>query len=305
MLSYPRRIILSRKGFDSAAGGCASPILDGKLISLPIPETDCSVAPCSAGHVTYRQLGKAKGDPSIAGLVSELTGGKVSPDRCVHLDPDIRPELRRSHHRKSSGNSMLFGQVGSAQSELRTVESGDLFLFFGWFREAERTGSGFRFRPGLRDQHHLWGWLQVSEVLRLDQAAKAGALSLRHSHHPHVSHARYRRNNTLYEATQHLSFAPQLAGAGTFQQANSRTCLTAPEARSRSEWLLPSFFRETGMTRFNFSSEFWKRQGQTIRSIAPRCKGCGAASYGQEFVFEAARSRQRVHAWLRTLFPFA
>ena len=33
------KIILSRKGFDSSAGGYASPILDGKrLISLPIPE---------------------------------------------------------------------------------------------------------------------------------------------------------------------------------------------------------------------------------------------------------------------------
>lgn len=32
------RIILSRKGFDSEYGGCASPILpDGKMISMPIP----------------------------------------------------------------------------------------------------------------------------------------------------------------------------------------------------------------------------------------------------------------------------
>lgn len=32
------KIILSRKGFDSVAGGCASPIINGKtLLSLPIP----------------------------------------------------------------------------------------------------------------------------------------------------------------------------------------------------------------------------------------------------------------------------
>jgi len=32
------KIILSRKGFDSSVGGCASPILpDGKMLSLPIP----------------------------------------------------------------------------------------------------------------------------------------------------------------------------------------------------------------------------------------------------------------------------
>lgn len=31
------RVIFSRKGFDSAAGGCPSPIVEGKPISLPIP----------------------------------------------------------------------------------------------------------------------------------------------------------------------------------------------------------------------------------------------------------------------------
>ena len=32
------KLILSRKGFDSANGGCPSPILDGRLCSLPIPD---------------------------------------------------------------------------------------------------------------------------------------------------------------------------------------------------------------------------------------------------------------------------
>ncbi|MBA3801209.1 MAG: hypothetical protein H0X18_19410 [Geodermatophilaceae bacterium] len=33
------KLILSRKGFDSAAGGCPSPILeDGSMLSLPIPD---------------------------------------------------------------------------------------------------------------------------------------------------------------------------------------------------------------------------------------------------------------------------
>nr|WP_275450862.1 hypothetical protein [Pseudomonas syringae] len=38
------RIILSRKGFDSAAGGCQGPILpDGRLFSLPIPDKASSI----------------------------------------------------------------------------------------------------------------------------------------------------------------------------------------------------------------------------------------------------------------------
>lgn len=32
------KIILSRKGFDSASGGCPSFIIGDKLISLPIPD---------------------------------------------------------------------------------------------------------------------------------------------------------------------------------------------------------------------------------------------------------------------------
>lgn len=200
---------------------------------------------------------------------------------------------------------MLFGQVGSAQSELRTIRPGDLFLFFGWFREAEKLAKAFRFRPGAPDEHHLWGWLQVGAVHRLDDALESGELTSAHAHHPHVSHAHTRSNNTLYEALPSLSFAPALPGAGVFSRASDRTRLTAPGAKSRSEWLLPSFFLDTGLTRFNFSPEFWDVQGNSIRSIAPRCKGCGASTYGQEFVFETGASKRSVHAWLRVIFADA
>ena len=38
------RIILSRKGFDSANGGYPSPIMpDGRMVSLPIPEQETDV----------------------------------------------------------------------------------------------------------------------------------------------------------------------------------------------------------------------------------------------------------------------
>ena len=38
------RIILSRKGFDSANGGYPSPIMpDGRMVSLPIPDQDTDV----------------------------------------------------------------------------------------------------------------------------------------------------------------------------------------------------------------------------------------------------------------------
>ena len=43
------RVILSRKGFDSSNGGCASPIFpDNTMLSLPIPSED--------GNMDYGEL---------------------------------------------------------------------------------------------------------------------------------------------------------------------------------------------------------------------------------------------------------
>lgn len=56
------KIILSRKGFDSSAGGVASPILPGgEMISLPIPETGDPPA------ATYRDAsGTRRPRPDVA-----------------------------------------------------------------------------------------------------------------------------------------------------------------------------------------------------------------------------------------------
>ena len=64
----PAILFLSRKGFDSVYGGCASPILpDGQLVSLPIPQTD--------GRIRYRDLHPRGID--IGQLVSDLNRAKL------------------------------------------------------------------------------------------------------------------------------------------------------------------------------------------------------------------------------------
>ncbi len=57
------KLILSRKGFDSAAGGCPSPIIDGRPLSMPIPASGSSTT-------TYANLGLGK-------IVEQITRGKV------------------------------------------------------------------------------------------------------------------------------------------------------------------------------------------------------------------------------------
>ena len=75
------KLILSRKGFDSANGGCPSPILDGRLCSLPIPDAGASTR--------YREISSFDGS-SIAQIVEDLTCGRVTRGDGAHLDPDLR-----------------------------------------------------------------------------------------------------------------------------------------------------------------------------------------------------------------------
>ena len=122
------KIILSRKGFDSKNGGVPSPILeDGTLISLPIPNND---------DLTYDQI--SAGDYNLGKLVNDLTNGKIKETAQAHLDPDLNIVSRN----REAGWRPLFGQAKAALTHLARVGKGDLFLFFGWFREAKRNKTG-------------------------------------------------------------------------------------------------------------------------------------------------------------------
>ena len=115
------KIILSRKGFDTVNGGCASPCLpDGTLLSMPIPSDD---------SLTYNDI-------VYQGLTYKQILKQLNPKKeynGCHLDPDIRPSLRTITLIEWQP---AFGQIDAAQGQLRNqgVGAGDLFLFFGWFR---------------------------------------------------------------------------------------------------------------------------------------------------------------------------
>jgi hypothetical protein len=198
------KVVLSRKGFDSAAGGVASPILpDGTMLSLPIPDR--------SSPIRYSEITLA-GHP-LGPVVESLTRGKKKAHFGAHLDPDLVADA----YPRTKGWRPIFGQAGGEQSVLERegVGPGDLFLFFGWFREVELHGDGMRFRRGAEDQHVLWGWMQIGEVLSVGkQPLPAWA-----GYHPHVAAAAGRSNNTLYVASDRLTIDgldAALPGAGTF-----------------------------------------------------------------------------------------
>ena len=80
------KVILSRKGFDSSYGGCASPILpDGTMLSMPIPGGEASnlkFEDIKYGEITYLDIWDK--------LYSKHKTDKLY----CHLDPDIRADVR-------------------------------------------------------------------------------------------------------------------------------------------------------------------------------------------------------------------
>ena len=197
------KIIFSRKGFDSQYGGVPSPIFeDGSMVSLPIPSRQGR--PLSTVNF---QAGP------ISALVSDLTFGRIGADKLVHLDPDLRAQSAP----RQAGWRPSFGQVGTAQSHLakQGVGIGDVFLFFGWFRQAERVGTRWRFVPGAPDIHSLFGWLQVGDVLPVSSGTLSQLPHWLHDH-PHVAFASsMSAMNVLYLGSKSLLDRGH-EGAGVF-----------------------------------------------------------------------------------------
>ena len=158
------KLIFSRKGFDSAAGGYPSPIVDGVPVSLPIPAADRSLT-------TYGEIG-------LGDLVERVTGGALNASNLCHCDPMFE------------NGRCAFGQAGAAQGHLSNsgVSVGDLFLFFGLF---SRLDGG--------DRHHrLFGFLRVEEVCRVGAEPGAGRQPEGYSkRHPHTI-GRWPKNNCVY-----------------------------------------------------------------------------------------------------------
>ena len=135
----PKKLIISRKGFDGASGGCPSPIFpDGTMYSLPIPS--------SGSGITYGDL-EHRGT-NIGKLVSDLTQRRhpekrLGPGDEAHLDPD----LDAGAYPREPGWRALLGQAEIAQRHLEKegVAAGDLFLFFGLYRQVEANRTGWRF----------------------------------------------------------------------------------------------------------------------------------------------------------------
>lgn len=280
------KIIFSRKGFDSQYGGVASPILpDGSCLSLPIP---------SAHGRPLGDLACAQGP--LHHIVSDLTGGRITASTRVHLDPDLQVDsvARLPNWRP------CFGQVSSAQQHLANqgVSRGDVFLFFGWFRQGEVHQGRWRYVPGAPDVHSLFGWLQVGDVLTVDtDPADLCARLPWLRDHPHIEHApAIGSKNTLYLAAEELTLPTPspIAGAGIFQRWSDALQLTVP-GESRSVWRLPRWFMPgEGLAPLTY------HRAPSRWSVSNGSAQLKTVGKGQEFVQELGSSAQ-ARRWLSSL----
>lgn len=248
------KIILSRKGFDSANGGMPSPILlsDGKILSMPIPSND---------NIKYRDL--SYGDISYAEMIKDLNPN--FPYENCHLDPDIREQAIKREGIWKAG----FGQEGPAATHLdnQKVDIDDIFLFFGWFRKVtlDEHKKKYVFADA-QDLHVIYGYLQVGEILDTPEKMRKSL-----PFHPH-SQGVHPINNRIYVAKDKL-FGENYPGAGVFP-FNEELVLTKgrfPRSRWKETIFPEGKYNITFHGKKNYSKDYFQ-----------------SAPIGQEFVITSA-----------------
>ena len=260
-----RRIILSRKGFDSSSGRTASPIFpDDTIFSIPIP----SKIPSPHKYADLKING-ISGETALR----EASVSSVSRTDYCHFDPDLRTGIG------------LFGQANSSQSELRNreVEKDDLFLFFGWFR---------RFSSKEGDTHHLFGWLQIEDILTSDTDIK-NYLKERGLVHPHGFGKKSNYpNNALYIGRERIelpAIKKKLPGYGIFKKTNADLILTE-KGKTRSHWRFPKKYFSKSKDLF-LNRLKWENESECTLE----CKG-----QGQEYILNA-EDNPRIITWALSL----
>jgi hypothetical protein len=278
------KLIFSRKGFDNSSGGVPSPIFpDGSIYSLPIPDKN--------SPIKYKDIFCEKYD--VGQLVSDLTKGNVKPDYGAHLDPDLcNQSLVREKNWKP-----IFGQVGAAQGHLmkQDVKPGDLFLFFGLFREVSQLKKRWVFKPRTLTRHIIFGWMQIAEIHPVNSLSEGGFGWAKY--HPHF-HGNYSKNNTIYIANEYLDLPGiehrRSPGSFVFKQFSPQLQLTKEGSYKVSTWELPGwFFPDENAKPLSFHGDLdrWqKKNGKTILQTVGR---------GQEFVLDCGIYNESLQ-WIST-----
>lgn len=260
------KIIFSRKGWDSAAGGGPNPRVDGCPITLPIP-----------GEA--EDPGTCYGDLAVPRCALAYDLKRWEHNTPCHLDPDLDPHV--VNRPRPEGWRGAFGQTGIAAAHLHNqrVGPGDVFVFFGSFRDVV-YGPGGTWRYQGRTEQCIWGWLEVGEILDF---ANHRDQSLEHhpwlSEHPHAAVRNWPIRNDVYVAAAESSLG-LAAPYGTL----ALTAVLTADGQTASVWQAPGWLEQSELTYHNLGS--W-RNGFLH-----------TAQRGQEFVASGFNADEAL-VWLR------
>jgi hypothetical protein len=248
----------------------ASPILPcGCLCSLPIPY--------KGGGISYSDI--RFGRRTLEQVCRELNPKWL--ERKAHLDPDLRADALV--HRPA-GWRPAFGQSGAAEGHLHNqcIGEGDLFIFFGWFRQTALVDGCLRFRnDDMPGRHIVYGWLMVEDTFDVDGRDLPARLKFLAEH----AHTRFVTEypNRIYIGT-----------AGVFTQVHDELVLTKKNCKGRSLWSLPSVFKSL----YQQSEPDLTYHGNKERWFLDRDRVClKTVGRGQEFVLNCDR-----HSGVRDYF---
>jgi len=264
------KIVLSRKGFDSSAGGGYSPFNPEKrkYIWLPIPEKK-SIATGMSNELKFEDITiednylPRYGASNLKELLERFSEGRknrdVSPKlgtweptlekkgtEYTHFDPWLKdgPWLKE----ESKHSLGAFGQVGRAQTILTKQGVGEntLFLFFSRFVpvpkrknddleiDIENKYSREHLNDGL---YFIYGWFKVGEIIRkfeeIDKKIPNPKLGEElKSRHPHATESYFnkKQNNTIYIADELLFPDDTIPGCGYFPTLSDKQLLTATDS---------------------------------------------------------------------------
>ena len=244
------KVILSRKGFDSASGGYPSPILpNGTLLSMPIPSMRYSkkCSPDSKGtkwktwdnqefnQLSYSDLSlpnstkqffeeKNMSLTTYRDVLNELLpkgikkqGGEFFSKECdwtCHFDPDLIPSVLQRHKDWCS----LFGQASGSERHLQknNIKEGDLFLFFGWFRRTHLIDGNLKFDLSDKQGVHLiYGYMQID--YKFSKSINEEKAKSWMNYHPHFRNGLWNDEfNAVYAGRKTLSWDENEPGSGVF-----------------------------------------------------------------------------------------
>ena len=279
------KVILSRKGFDSANGGIPSPIFeDGTMLSFPIPSKDHNMDKISYNELTCNGVLLNK-------ILKDLG---YSGDECCHLDPDL-DSTRRVVPVK--GWKPAFGQINQSASYLlnNKIDEGDLFLFFGNFRHVVESHGKYKFahrNKNSEDPYYgkemqvIWGYLQVGEIISDPKEQE------KFFWHPHACEKRLfkEKNNLIFTAAKRLSFAPQMPGYGVFSYDKKRV-LTMPE-KTKAIWTKQTAYDVDNINKIN-------NRDSKRKNSAKDPKGIYYAGIWQELVLKDNKDSEN---WAKSIF---